>query len=136
VTTPKVRPGHAGIGRVLDRALARVTVIGAVPECGPVLHAVDHTALVNGPMLYGLLPRPVAFLVKADMFRRPLGTLLRRTGQILVAFGEPLGLPAGPAARRTVAAAAGEIHRALAAHVAATRPADATPPAEPERDQP
>jgi 1-acyl-sn-glycerol-3-phosphate acyltransferase len=108
VTTPKVGPAqlrvHAGIGRLLNRSPARVTVIGAVPECGPVLLAVNHTALVDGPMLYGLLPRPVA-------------------------FGEPLGLPAGRAARRTVAAAAGEIHRALAAHVAATRPA---PVAEPE----
>jgi 1-acyl-sn-glycerol-3-phosphate acyltransferase len=220
VTTPKVRPAELrvtrGIGRVLDRALARVTVVGAVPDCGPVLLAVNHTALVDGPMLYGLLPRPVAFLVKAEVFRGPLGTLLRHTGQIpvrrgvveaaplraalavlraggivgvfpegtrgtgdvqqvrhgiaylavrsgapvvpvachgttarrgralfrprrppiLVAFGEPLRLPAGSAARRTVAAAAGEIHRALAAHVAATRPAATTPPAEPERDQP
>jgi len=49
---------------------------------------------------------------------------------ILVAFGDPRRLLDGPATRRTVAAA--EIHRALAAHVAATRPA----PAEPERDQP
>jgi hypothetical protein len=38
-------------------------------------------------------------------------------------------LPSGPAARRTVAAAAVEIHRALAAHVAATRP-------DREREQP
>ena len=51
---------------------------------------------------------------------------------ILVAFGDPRRLPDGPATRRTVAAAADEIHRALAAHVAATRPA----PAQPERDQP
>ena len=192
-----------GIGRVLDRRLARITVLGSVPESGPVLLAVNHTALVDGPMLYALLPRPVAFLVKAEVFRGPLGALLRHTGQIpvrrgtvetaplraaldvlraggivgvfpegtrgagdvrqlrhgiaylamrsgapmvpvachgtlarrgraflrprrppiVVAFGEPLRLPAGPAARRTVAAAAGEIHRALAAHVAATRPA-------------
>ena len=34
----------------------------------------------------------------------------------MVALGDPLQLPAGPAARRTVAAAADEIHRALAAH--------------------
>jgi hypothetical protein len=74
------------------------------------LLAVNHTALVHGPMLYGLRPH--------------------RT--ILVAFGDLLRLPAGPATRRTVAAAADEIHRALAAHVAAARPA----PAEPERDPP
>jgi hypothetical protein len=50
----------------------------------------------------------------------------------LIAIGDPLQLPAGPAPRRTVAAAADEVPRALAAHVAATRPA----PTEPERDQP
>ena len=67
------------------------------------------------------------------------GTVARKAGRsgpqrpvIMVAFGDPLQLPAGPAARRTVAAAADEIHRALAAHVAATHPA----PTEPERDQP
>jgi 1-acyl-sn-glycerol-3-phosphate acyltransferase len=48
---------------------------------------------------------------------------------ILVAFGEPLHLPAGAASRRTVAAAVAEIQRTLAAHVAATRP-------EPGREQP
>jgi len=76
-----------------------------------VLLAVNHTALGEGSMQYGLRPH-----------RSP----------ILVAFGDPRRLLDGPATRRTVAAAADEIHRALAAHVAATRPA----PAEPERDQP
>ena len=75
------------------------------------LLAVNHTALGEGSMQYGLRPH-----------RSP----------ILVAFGDPRRLLDGPATRRTVAAAADEIHRALAAHVAATRPA----PAEPERDQP
>ena len=75
------------------------------------LLAVNHTALGEGSMQYGLRPH-----------RSP----------ILVAFGDPRRLLDGPATRRTVAAAADEIHRALAAHVAATRSA----PAEPERDQP
>ena len=75
------------------------------------LLAVNHTALGEGSMQYGLRPH-----------RSP----------ILVAFGDPRRLPDGPATRRTVAAAADEIHRALAAHVAARRPA----PAEPERDPP
>jgi len=76
-----------------------------------VLLAVNHTALGEGSMQYGLRPH-----------RSP----------IQVAFGDPRRLLDGPATRRTVAAAADEIHRALAAHVAAARPA----PAEPERDQP
>ena len=189
------------IGRGLAAGLARVTVTGSVPP-GGVLLAVNHTALVDGPLLYGLLPRPVAFLVKAEVFRGPLGALLRHTGQIpvrrgtaerapilaaletlrrggvvgvfpegtrgtgevaqvrhgiaylavrsgapvvpvavhgtaarrgwafwlprrppvLVAFGTPMALPTGAASRRTVAAAAEEIRRSLADHVAATRP--------------
>jgi 1-acyl-sn-glycerol-3-phosphate acyltransferase len=213
VTDPKVGPGELrgtrAIGRVLNRALARVTVIGEVPAAGAVLLAANHTALVDGPLLYGVLPRPVAFLVKAEVFRGPLGRLLRNTGQIpvrrgtvesgrlraalavlktggivgvfpegtrgtgdvqqvqhgiaylavrsgapvvpvachgtlarrgraivrphrppvTVVFGPTLHLPTGAASRRTVAAAADEIHRALAAHVAATRPG-------PEREQP
>jgi 1-acyl-sn-glycerol-3-phosphate acyltransferase len=200
------------IGRVLGTALCRLTITGQVPD-GPVLLAVNHTALVDGPLLYGLVPRPVAFLVKAEVFRGPLGALLAHTRQIpvrrgtvesaplrtalgvlraggivgvfpegtrgdgdvaqvrhgiaylavrsgaplvpvaihgtrerrgarilvphrppvSVAFGPPLHLPTGPASRRTVTAAASEIHRTLAAHVAATRPA---PAREPERDQP
>jgi len=80
---------------VLNRTLARVTVAGGVPAAGGMLLAVNHTAPVDGPMLYGL--------------------------------------PAGPAARRTVAAAAAEIHRTLAAHVAATRP---DPTRAPEDRQP
>jgi hypothetical protein len=72
---------------------------------------VNHTALVDGSMPYGLRPH-----------RSP----------ILVAVGDLRRVPAGPATRRTVAAAADEIHRALAAPVAAARPA----PAEPERDPP
>ena len=43
-------------------------------------------------------------------------------GPVLVVLGEPVRLPAARASRRTVAAAADEIHRTLAAHVAATRP--------------
>lgn len=215
-SAPKVGAGELritrGIGRVLAAALARVTVTGDLPD-GPVLLAVNHTALVDGPLLYGLLPRPAAFLVKAEVFRGPLAALLRHTAQIpvrrgtveraplraaltrlgaggivgvfpegtrgdgdvaqfrhgiaylalrsgapvvpvavhgtrrrrgrarlvphrppvLVAIGPPLHLSKGPASRRTVAAAASEIHRTLAAHVAATRPA---PAREPERDQP
>ena len=191
-----------GIGRVLAAVIARVTVVGAVPAAGPVLLAANHTALVDGPMLYGLLPRPVAFLVKEEAFRGPLGTLLRHTRQIpvrrglaerapllaalgtlaaggavgvfpegtrgdgqvsrvhngiaylalrsgapvvpvavhgtaarrgwrfcrphrppvLVVIGPPLSLPGARTSRRTVASAAEEIHRVLAAHVAATRP--------------
>jgi 1-acyl-sn-glycerol-3-phosphate acyltransferase len=88
---PRVGAGELrvtrAIGRGLDRGLARITITGELPATGPLLLAVNHTALVDGPMLYGLLPRPVAFLVKAEVFRGPLGTLLRHTGQIPVRRG-------------------------------------------------
>jgi len=88
-----------------------MTIVGSAPDGGTVLLAANHGALVDWADVYGLGPH-----------RSP----------ILVGVGDPLRLSAGPATRRTVAAAADEIHRALAAHVAARRPA----PAEPERDPP
>jgi 1-acyl-sn-glycerol-3-phosphate acyltransferase len=69
--------------------LASVRFEGAerVPAGGGVLLAVNHTAYLDGPLVYGLLPRPAVFLVKAEAFRGPVGLVLRRTGQIPVRRG-------------------------------------------------
>ena len=73
---------------MFGRALARFTVTGEIPAAGVVLLIVDHAALVDGPMRYGVLPRPVAFLVKAEVSRGPLASCC--------------GAPARPGTRRKV----------------------------------
>lgn len=74
---------------LLGRALGRLAVTGLdrVPAIGGVLVAVNHTAFVDGPLVYGVLRRPAVFLVKAEMFTGPLGVGLRLIGQIPVRRG-------------------------------------------------
>lgn len=75
--------------RGLGRALARVEVTGRdrVPARGGLLIAVNHTAFVDGPLVYGVLRRPAVFLIKAEMFGGIVGATLRRIGQIPVRRG-------------------------------------------------
>jgi 1-acyl-sn-glycerol-3-phosphate acyltransferase len=64
-----------------------VTGLGRVPEIGPAILAVNHTSLMDGPVLFGLLRRPVSFLVKAEAFepgRGWAGDVLRSAGQLPV----------------------------------------------------
>jgi 1-acyl-sn-glycerol-3-phosphate acyltransferase len=68
----------AGLGRVEIRGL------GAVPPTGPVLLAVNHRSMLDGPLLFGYLSRPVNCLVKAEAFTPALTRLLRSSGQIPV----------------------------------------------------
>src|SRR5699024_10756604 len=46
-------------------------------------------SLMDGPLLFGVLPRELVFLVKAEAFRGPVGWYLRRIGQLAVRRGEP-----------------------------------------------
>src|SRR5262249_48506598 len=48
----------------------------------------NHSAMVDGPLLYGLLGRRAAFLIKQEMFHGPLGWILPRIGQLPVRRGE------------------------------------------------
>jgi 1-acyl-sn-glycerol-3-phosphate acyltransferase len=59
-----------------------------VPATGPVVVVANHSAMVDGPLVYGLLGRRTAFLIKEEMFRGPLGWMLRRIGQLSVRRGE------------------------------------------------
>lgn len=85
-------PGPAGprwarwVGGVAARTLWRTEVRGAerVPRSGPVLLAANHTGLLDGPLVLGVAPRGVHFLVKESMFRWPIGPVLRAAGQIPV----------------------------------------------------
>ncbi|GIG39403.1 lysophospholipid acyltransferase family protein [Cellulomonas phragmiteti] len=63
---------------------AHVTGAERVPRTGPVVLAANHVAALDGPLLVGTAPRGLHVLVKAEMFRGPLGGLLRAAGQIPV----------------------------------------------------
>ncbi|MGW0548078.1 lysophospholipid acyltransferase family protein [Streptomyces altiplanensis] len=66
--------------------LFKPRVLGAwrVPVSGPVILAVNHSHMVDGPMLMGTAPRPVHFLVKKEAFVGPLDPFLRGIGQLKV----------------------------------------------------
>lgn len=51
---------------------------------GAIIVAANHTALLDGPLLIGVTPRPAHFLVKGSLFGGPLGVVLRGAGQIPV----------------------------------------------------
>lgn len=59
-----------------------------VPRGGPIVVVANHSAMVDGPLLYGLLGRRSSFLIKQEMFRGPLGWILPRIGQLAVRRGE------------------------------------------------
>lgn len=55
-----------------------------IPTDGPVVLVANHSAFVDGPLLFGMFGRRVVFLVKAEMFAGPLTFLLPALGQIPV----------------------------------------------------
>jgi 1-acyl-sn-glycerol-3-phosphate acyltransferase len=78
----------AAVGRRIGTAVARggwrVRVLGEwrVPTQGPVILAANHSNFLDGPLLLGVSPRPVHFLIKREFFLFPLGLLLNGVGQI------------------------------------------------------
>lgn len=60
-----------------------------IPARGPLVVVANHSAMVDGPLLFGLLRRRSVFLVKQEMFHGPLGWFLTRTGQVSVRRGVP-----------------------------------------------
>lgn len=74
------------VGRFLAHVLWDTRITGAerVPTSGPVVLAANHVTALDGPLLVGTSPRGLHVLVKAEMFRGPLGTFLRAAGQIPV----------------------------------------------------
>ncbi|WP_229859272.1 lysophospholipid acyltransferase family protein [Streptomyces anandii] len=66
--------------------LWRPRVLGAwkVPASGPAIFAVNHAHNIDGPMVMGVAPRPVHFLIKKEAFVGPLGSFLTGIGQLQV----------------------------------------------------
>jgi 1-acyl-sn-glycerol-3-phosphate acyltransferase len=79
------------IGSWLFHLFFRLRVRGVenVPSTGPVVVVANHSSMLEGPLLFGLLPRRTVFLVKQEMFRGAVGWTLRRIGQLSVRRGEP-----------------------------------------------
>lgn len=85
-----VRPGRL-LARVLSTSVYNLRVHGRrhVPATGPVILAINHRNFLDGPVVFGTCPRPARFLVKAEMFKGPLGSILRQAGQIPIRRGTP-----------------------------------------------
>ena len=68
------------VGHALFSSLYRASVVDPdkVPASGPVLLASNHTGILDGPLVFGLSPRPAHFLVKTELFHGPLGWVLDR----------------------------------------------------------
>lgn len=60
-----------------------------IPAVGPVVLVANHSTMVEGPLLFGLLGRRAVFLVKRELFVGPVGWGLARIGQLAVRRGEP-----------------------------------------------
>lgn len=92
--TPLITVTQA-IGRGLLRLLSRAEIVGLenVPLTGNVLIAANHTHVMDGPLLYGVIPRPAGFFVKAEAFIGPISPFLRRIGQIPIRRGVPQRAP-------------------------------------------
>ena len=88
VTGPSARGAAVGrrLGIGIIHGVWRPRVLGAwrMPASGPVILAGNHAHAVDGPVLMGTAPRPVHFLVKQEAFVGPVGSFLRRTGQLSV----------------------------------------------------
>lgn len=78
------------VGWILSRTLWRVEVHGAhnVPKFGRTIMAANHAGLVDGPLVFGCVPRRAHFLVKGAFFKGALGMLMQAAGQIPVRRGE------------------------------------------------
>jgi 1-acyl-sn-glycerol-3-phosphate acyltransferase len=74
------------VGRALARLLGRLDVRGLddFPDTGAVVLAVNHRAFLDGPLLFGIVERPISFLVKVEAFTPRMTPVLRGAGQIPV----------------------------------------------------
>ena len=89
MTEPAVKPVPAwahGLGKLLAHGVWNTRLIGTefVPETGPVVLAANHVSVIDGPVLAGASPRRLNILVKEEMYKGPIGALLRAAGQIPV----------------------------------------------------
>ena len=58
-----------------------------IPVTGPLVVVANHSTMIEPQLLFGMLPRDTAFLVKDELFRGIAGAGLRRIGQIPIRRG-------------------------------------------------
>lgn len=78
------------IARYYLRPALRIRVHGRerMPATGPVLVIANHSTMIEPQLIFGMLPRRSAFLVKAELFRGFAGWFLTSIGQIPLKRGE------------------------------------------------
>lgn len=88
---PRLHDFARWIGTWLFHLVYRLRVHGRdrIPVDRPVVLVANHSALIDGALLYGLVGRRCVFLVKSEAYRWPLGPVLRALGQLPVRRGEP-----------------------------------------------
>jgi 1-acyl-sn-glycerol-3-phosphate acyltransferase len=66
----RIVAGVRGLARLLGHGVLRLRLYGVdtLPRQGPVLLAGNHSSFLDGPLVFVVLPRPSAFLVKSEMF--------------------------------------------------------------------
>jgi 1-acyl-sn-glycerol-3-phosphate acyltransferase len=76
---------------LLLRLVFRVRVSGVehLPRTGPVLVAGNHTGFLDGPLVFMMMPRPSALLVKSELYSGPWARVLAFAQQIPVRRGSP-----------------------------------------------
>ena len=81
-------PNRARTGRLIGKILFTTLYAGKarhadrVPATGPVILVANHAAFLDGPLVFGMAPRPVSFLVKREAFSGFWGWTIRNVGQI------------------------------------------------------
>lgn len=65
----------------------RLHGIERIPDTGPVVVVANHSAFLDGPLLFGLFGRRAVFWVKQEMFVGPLARILPWLGQLPVRRG-------------------------------------------------
>lgn len=89
--TPRAVDTGRRIGIVLSWLLYRLDIRGEenIPPSGPLIVAPNHTAFMDGPVVFGRMPRRISFLIKAEVLWGPLGWLLRTVGQYAIDRAAP-----------------------------------------------
>ncbi|HIZ37268.1 MAG TPA: 1-acyl-sn-glycerol-3-phosphate acyltransferase [Candidatus Ruania gallistercoris] len=74
------------VGWFLAHGVWNTRVIGGknVPRTGRLLIAANHTGIIDGPLLHGVIPRESHIIIKEEMFSGFIGFLMRGAGQIPV----------------------------------------------------